>query len=64
MHIEVGTEEVLHDDSIRFADKATKVGNDVELVVVEGALWQHFGSFLPEARESIERGGDFFRRHI
>jgi monoterpene epsilon-lactone hydrolase len=64
--IEVGSEEVMIDDSRRFHARAREAGVDSRLVVTEGAphIWQHFGSFLPQARESLARMGEHWRRHI
>ncbi|NRQ33113.1 alpha/beta hydrolase [Nonomuraea sp. NN258] len=63
--IEVGTEEVVHDDSIRLYGAAKRAGADATLVITEGAphIWQHFTSFLPQARESMARIGEFIRKH-
>ncbi|MFC0112379.1 alpha/beta hydrolase [Kibdelosporangium aridum] len=64
--IEVGSEEVLLDDSRRLYQHARSAGVDVRIVVTDGAphIWQHFGSFLPQARESLTRIADHFRTHI
>lgn len=64
--IEVGSEEVMIDDSRRFHARARAAGVDSQLVVTEGAphIWQHFGSFLPQARESLRRMGEHWLRHI
>ncbi|WP_394621393.1 alpha/beta hydrolase fold domain-containing protein [Lentzea sp. JNUCC 0626] len=64
--IEVGSEEVLLDDSRKLYARAREFDVDARLVVTEGAphIWQHFGSFLPEARESLARIATHFRSHI
>ncbi|GII55982.1 hypothetical protein Pth03_43710 [Planotetraspora thailandica] len=66
IHIEVGTEEVMIDDSRRFHEKALAAGNSSELFVIEGGahLLQLFAGFAPEAADSIERIGAFVRKHI
>jgi epsilon-lactone hydrolase len=66
IHLEVGTEEVMIDDAVRFHERALAAGVASELVVTEGAphIWQHFASFLPEAEASIDRIGDFVRHHV
>ncbi|MCI2423377.1 alpha/beta hydrolase [Saccharopolyspora sp. K220] len=66
IHIEVGTEEVMIDDSLNFHERALAAGVASELVVTGGAphIWQHFASFLPEAAASIDRIGDFVREHV
>lgn len=63
--VQVGTHETLHDDSVRFAEKAKAAGVDVTLDVVDEMVhvWQVFSSFLPEGREAIERMGEFVRKH-
>ncbi|WP_326834824.1 alpha/beta hydrolase [Amycolatopsis rhabdoformis] len=65
IHLEVGSEEVMIDDSRRFHERALAAGVDSELVVTEGAphIWQHFASFLPEAAASVGRIGEFVREH-
>lgn len=56
---------MVHDDSYRFADKARSAGVEVTLSGTRGAphIWQHFGSFLLEAVESINEYGEFVRAH-
>ncbi|MGW4488009.1 alpha/beta hydrolase fold domain-containing protein [Amycolatopsis sp. NPDC004368] len=66
IHLEVGTEEVMIDDSRRFHERALAAGVDSELVETDGAphIWQHFASFLPEAAASVDRIGAFVREHV
>jgi acetyl esterase/lipase len=61
--LQVGSEEVLVDDSKRLATKAQDAGVDVTLEVVDGAVheWHVFASFLPEGQEAIDRIGGFVR---
>lgn len=61
--LQVGSEEVLLDDSRRLATKAKDAGVDVTLEIVDGAVheWHVFASFLPEAQDAITRLGDFVR---
>ena len=63
--VQVGTAEVLLDDSLRLADKAKAAGVDVTLEVWDDMphVWQAFVSFLPEARQSLDSCGDFVRKH-
>jgi monoterpene epsilon-lactone hydrolase len=65
LFLQVGTEEVLLDDSVRIATKARDAGNDVTLEIADGAVheWHVFASFLPEARDAIARIGAFVQRH-
>ncbi len=63
--LQVGTAEVLLDDSIRFADRAKEAGVDVTLELWDDMphVWQAFASFLPEAREALEHCGEFVKKH-
>lgn len=63
--IQVGTREVLLDDSTRVADKARAAGVTVRLEIEEGAhhVWQAM-PFLPEAQEAVKRIGVFVRERI
>jgi acetyl esterase/lipase len=64
--IQVGTAETLLDDATRVAEKASAAGVDVALEPWEDMIhvWQIFASQLPEAREAIDRIGDFIRKRI
>jgi acetyl esterase/lipase len=64
--IQVGTAEVLLDDSTRLAGKAREAGVAVELNCWEGLthVWQNNGTTLPEATEAVERIGRFIRAVI
>ena len=59
--IQVGSTEILLDDSVRVARKARAQGVDVQLEV-----WQsmphdwHLMSFLPEAKKALSNIGNFF----
>lgn len=59
----VGTSETLLDDARRLAERAKAAGVDVtyepwsEMIHV----WQWLGSILPEARQSIDRIGEFIK---
>jgi monoterpene epsilon-lactone hydrolase len=59
----VGASEALLDDATQFADKAREAGVDVTLLVADEMyhLWPVMSSFLPEAREAVERIGRFVR---
>ena len=63
--VQVGTQEVLLDDSLRLAARARDAGVDVTLEVLDGVIhiWQYYGPDLPETRESEARAGAFIRRH-
>jgi len=64
--IQVGTAEALLDDATRVAEKASAAGVDVTLEPWDDMIhvWQIFASQLPEAREAIDRIGDFIRKRI
>jgi acetyl esterase/lipase len=63
--IQVGTREILLDDSTRVAEKARAAGVDVTLDPWEGLIhvWQLFGPNVPEARSAVSRIGEFVRKH-
>jgi monoterpene epsilon-lactone hydrolase len=58
--IQVGDDEVIRDDAIALAEKATAAGVDVTLEVWPSMvhLWHNF-SYLPDARQALERIGQF-----
>ena len=58
--IQVGDHEVIRDDAIAFAEKATAAGVDVTLEVWPYMvhLWHNF-SYLPDAQQALERIGQF-----
>ncbi|WP_327352909.1 alpha/beta hydrolase [Streptomyces sp. NBC_01304] len=64
--IQVGTEEVLFDDSTRLYVKAAREGVDATLEVAEGMphVWQIFADFLPEAAAAIENLGRHVLTHV
>lgn len=63
--IQVGSEEVLLSDAQRLAENARLSGVDVTLEIWEGMqhVWHFAASFVPEARQAIERVGEFIREH-
>lgn len=63
--IQVGSEEVLLSDSMRLAENARLSGVEVTLDVWEGMqhVWQFAASLVPEARQAIEKIGEFIRAH-
>ncbi len=64
LFIQVGSEEVLLDDSLQVAEKAKSAGVDVTLKVWEGLwhVWHTAGDFLPESRAAFEEIGEFVKR--
>jgi acetyl esterase/lipase len=64
--IHVGNDEILLDDSTQFTERARAAGVDVNLEVWEG-MWHVFPSLagaVPEAREAIEKIGQFVKRRL
>ncbi|NSW51523.1 MAG: alpha/beta hydrolase [Anaerolineae bacterium] len=63
MLIIAGGIEILLDDSIRFADRASIAGVDVELLVEPnmGHVWSIFNMVIPEAEKANRIAADFIR---
>lgn len=61
--IQVGTDEVLLDDAVRFADKAKLFGVEVTLDVWPQMIhvWQLFSFLLPESKRAIEAASRYVR---
>ena len=66
MLIQVGSAEVLLDDSVRLAERALAAGVNTTLEVWPDMIhvWQSFAAILPEARQAIERVSTFVRMHL
>lgn len=64
MLIQVGTSEILLDDSVRLAERAKAAGVDVTLDVWEDMIhvFQLFAGFAPEGTEAIDKIGEFIQR--
>lgn len=64
MLIQVGTREVLLDDSTRLAERARRAGVDVTLEIWKGMfhVFQLGAAFVPEARKAIENIAAFLRQ--
>ncbi|MFP6598949.1 MAG: alpha/beta hydrolase [Deltaproteobacteria bacterium] len=64
--IQVGTAEVLYDDSVRLAELARAAGVEVSFEAWEDMIhvFQAFGALLPEAGEAIGKIGDFLRDKV
>ena len=62
----VGSIEVLLDDSTRLAERARAAGVDVTLEVWDDMphVWHNHVPLLPEARQAVERVGEFLRQHL
>lgn len=63
MLIQVGTNEILLDDSRRLAERARQDGVEVELDVWDGMyhVWQFFCPLVPESRDAVQRLGQYCR---
>jgi monoterpene epsilon-lactone hydrolase len=64
--LQVGTEEILLDDSLRYAERAKAAGADVTLDVWDEMIhvWQLFAFMLPEAQQAIDRAGAFIKERV
>ncbi|WP_334186536.1 alpha/beta hydrolase fold domain-containing protein [Noviherbaspirillum sp.] len=64
--IHVGADEVLLDDSTRFAKQARDAGVPVELRIWPAVphVWQLFHGFIPEGAESLASAGVFLKQRI
>ncbi len=66
IYIQVGTDELLLDDTLRFAKKATEAGHPVTVDVYEGYfhVFQAFFRVLKKAREANKKLADFMAQQI
>lgn len=66
MLIQVGSEEILLDDSLVLERKATASGAEVNLTVWDGLwhCWQALGGLVPENDDSFAQVGRFVRGHF
>jgi epsilon-lactone hydrolase len=64
--IQVGSGEILRDDSVRMADKLRAAGSavDIEIWPRMPHVWQLYARVLPEARRAIARIGAFVQREM
>ena len=64
--IHVGTNEIILDDSIRFAEKAKKAGNEVTLEVFDDMIhvFQAFAAWAPEGQEAINKIGEYIQAKL
>jgi monoterpene epsilon-lactone hydrolase len=65
LFIQVAEQEVFAPGALEFAERATGAGAIVETDIWPEMLhdWHWYAPRLPEAREALERAGDFIRRH-
>ena len=64
--IQVGTAEIIEDDSVRFAEKAKKAGVDVKLEVFDDMIhvFQAFADMAPEGQDGIDKIGSFIKEKM
>jgi acetyl esterase/lipase len=64
--VQVGTDEIVLDDSTRFAERASAAGVDVELQRFEGLFhdFQVFARLLPSARAALDDIAAFLARRL
>jgi acetyl esterase/lipase len=64
--LHVGRDELLRDDTLRFAQRARDAGVEVSCRCWPNVphVWQFLAGFLPEARESLDDARDFVRQHV
>jgi epsilon-lactone hydrolase len=64
--IQVGTEEILFDDSARLEQKARLAGVDVTMETWSGMwhVFQAYSPYVPESKQAIIRIGDFINGHL
>lgn len=64
--LQVGTEEILLDDSVRYAERAKAAGVDVTLDVWDEMIhvWQLFAFMLPEGQQAVDRAGAFIKERV
>jgi acetyl esterase/lipase len=64
--IQVGSEEILLDDSLMLAEKAKADGVDVTLKIWDGMwhVWQAMGDLIPENKKTFEEIGQFAQRQF
>jgi monoterpene epsilon-lactone hydrolase len=62
----VGTNELIQDDTTRFAEKAKKAGVDVTLEVFDGMIhvFQAFSAWAPEGQEAIDKIGEYIQEKL
>jgi acetyl esterase/lipase len=64
--VQVGSAEVLLDDSLSLADRAKSSGVDITLEEWEQMIhvWHAFAQLLPEGQQAIERIGEYLRSRL
>ncbi len=66
LFINAGTAEILYDDAVRVAERATVAGVDTILDIWDDMIhnFPAFAVVAPESQEAIEKIGEFVRKHL
>jgi len=66
LFIQVGSHEIILDDSLRFAEVAKSAGVEITLDVWEEMFhgFQLLAAWAPEGEQAIEKMGEFIQKHI
>jgi len=66
LHISAGSQEILLDDAVRFAEKAKQAGVDVTLTVGQGMCYCYpaFSGIFREATETMNEISHFLCKHV
>jgi len=66
LFIQVGTDEILLDDSLKLAEKAKKAGLNVNIKVWKGMfhIWHMMEKFMPEAKQAMNELCAFIRLQL
>jgi len=64
--IQVGSDEILLDDSVRMAERLREAGSDCTLEIWPRMphVWHAFAPLVPESRRAIARVGAFIHAHV
>ena len=64
--VQASRAEALRDDATRLVERARAAGVACELELTDEVphVWQIFADVLPEAREALDRAGEFLRRRL
>jgi acetyl esterase/lipase len=64
--LQVGSEEILYDDSARLAEKLNLAGVMNQFETWDGMwhVFQGFAPYIPEAQSAIDRIGEFLNRYL
>jgi phosphinothricin tripeptide acetyl hydrolase len=64
--LQVGSAEILLDDAVRIAERASKAGVEADLRVWQGMfhVWHAFAEMLPEGHEAVNEMAAFLEEHL